>query len=148
MPSRRPPWLLIALLAAVPPLAWGAPPSPVGTWRTFDDDGRESGLVAIRSENGALVGTILAIADPAKKGAVCRACTGALKDAPVVGMRVLWGVRPDGAEWDGGRILDPKTGDIYHVSMHLTDAGARLVLRGFIGISLFGRTQTWVRAGS
>jgi uncharacterized protein (DUF2147 family) len=63
-----------------------------------------------------------------------------------MGLDILTGLRADGDEWTGGEILDPDTGKVYKAKIKLTDGGKKLVLRGFIGFSLIGRSQTWVRA--
>jgi uncharacterized protein (DUF2147 family) len=136
--------LLLACSAGAVRAASG--PSPVGTWRTFDDlDGKESGVVEIVDVGGQLYGNITRINDPAKANALCAACTDDRKDKPVLGMQVIRGLKPDGDHWDGGEILDPKTGKVYKAKMHLEAGGQKLVVRGFIGIALFGRSQTWVR---
>lgn len=134
-------WVVLGLMHP----AVAAETSPVGTWRTFDDNGHESGAVVIYERHGLLYGDVKAIADPAKADKPCRLCTDDRKDQQVLGMQVIRDVKPDGAQWDGGSILDPESGRVYRVKMHVEDGGAKLVLRGFFGISLFGRTQTWVR---
>jgi uncharacterized protein (DUF2147 family) len=139
--------LFAALLLLVSPIARAAAPSPVGTWRTFDDlDGKESGTVVITDRDGMLYGKIARIADLTKANALCTLCTGDRKNEPVLGMEVIRDMKPDGAGWDGGTIIDPKTGKIYKLKMHLEQGGQKLVVRGFIGISLFGRSQTWLRS--
>jgi len=55
-------------------------------------------------------------------------------------------MRRNGDVWDGGEILDPDGGSIYRCKLHPVDDGSKLEVRGFIGISLFGRSQTWTRA--
>lgn len=60
-------------------------------------------------------------------------------------MQILWGMRPDGDEWNGGAILDPDNGRVYKAKMRLTDEGKNLIVRGFIGFSFLGRSQTWTR---
>jgi uncharacterized protein (DUF2147 family) len=50
-----------------------------------------------------------------------------------------------GDEYQGGEILDPENGKVYRVKMNLQDRGRTLHVRGFIGFSLFGRTQIWIR---
>ena len=139
----------LLLATAWLPLAHAAGPSPVGTWRTFDDTegGKESGAVTIFDNGGQLYGNVSDITDPAKANATCTACTDDRKDKPVMGLQILRGMKPDGDEWDGGQILDPKNGKVYKCSMHLEDNGQKLLVRGYIGISLLGRTQTWVRKG-
>jgi uncharacterized protein (DUF2147 family) len=138
--------LLLLLGLATGAHAQGA--SPVGDWRTFDDrTGKERSLVRITETNGVLSGRILATTDPQEGRHVCEKCVDDRKNEPIIGLEFLRGMRADSREWSGGRILDPETGSVYHCEMHLEDGGRKLVLRGYIGISLFGRSQTWLRAG-
>jgi uncharacterized protein (DUF2147 family) len=76
---------------------------------------------------------------------VCDQCEGELRNRPVVGMTILRGLRGAGGEYDSGTILDPDEGRTYRCSARLLDGGRRLELRGYVGISLFGRTQIWAR---
>ena len=136
--------LAAAMLVLAPATALAQ--TPVGSWRTFDDtNGRESGVVVIQDQGGVLSGRVTAITDPQQAARVCELCTDARKGQPILGMTILTGIRADGAAWDGGQILDPKTGSVYRCSMKLEDGGAKLVVRGYIGVSLFGRSQTWLR---
>jgi uncharacterized protein (DUF2147 family) len=73
-------------------------------------------------------------------------CQGAMKDAPVIGLRILWDLNRDGDHSSGGKVLDPGNGKVYRCYVALTDGGDKLKVRGFIGISLLGRTQVWLRA--
>jgi uncharacterized protein (DUF2147 family) len=63
----------------------------------------------------------------------------------VIGMTILWGLTKQGEEYQGGEILDPENGKTYRAKMKLEDGGKTLHVRGFIGISLLGRTQVWIR---
>lgn len=67
-----------------------------------------------------------------------------LRGQPILGLRLMSGFRFDGGVWKGGRIYDPETGKTYKCAIKLSDDGL-LRLRGFIGISLIGRTAVWVR---
>lgn len=139
---------IAALLTGLAPHAMAAPPSPVGSWRTFDDKtGRERSLVRIdATPSGTLMGRVVSTVDPAEAKHVCEKCDDDRKDQPVIGLEIIRGMVQDGDVWDGGRVLDPETGSVYHGTMRLEDGGQKLVLRGYIGISLFGRSQTWLRA--
>ena len=138
----------IILLAGGVGGAMAQPASPVGLWRTFSDTtGHESGEVRIWDQGGLLYGRVTNILDPAKRAALCEKCTDDRRGKPVLGMQILRGMRPDGARWDGGEILDPETGSTYRCTLRMDDGGRKLLVRGFVGISLFGRSQTWVRAG-
>ncbi len=120
--------------------------SPVGLWRTVDDKtGQETGLVRLFEANGALYGRIEKIFDPARARLTCVKCDDDRKGKPLVGLDFLRGLRRDGDVWDGGTILDPETGSIYKSSVRLDDGGQKLIVRGYTGISMLGRSQTWTR---
>lgn len=127
----------------------GAPAaSLVGLWRTFDDKtGKEKGLVRIYEANGLIYGDVEATVDPAEARLTCTKCQDDRRGKPLIGLNIIRGLRRDGDEWDGGTILDPASGEVYRCSLRLEDGGRRLVVRGYLGISLLGRSQTWVRAG-
>ena len=120
--------------------------SPVGYWETIDDDGvTPTSIVQIYPEGDSLSGKIVKIlrkgADP---NALCEACTGDLKNKPVVGLRIIWDMKEDDDEWEGGHILDPDSGKDYKCT--LVVKGDTLKVRGFLGFSLLGRTQIWKRS--
>jgi uncharacterized protein (DUF2147 family) len=71
----------------------------------------------------------------------------ALRERPVIGVRILTGLKPAGDAWTGGAIYDPGSGSTYHCTLSL-EGENRLRLRGYIGVPLFGRTTTWIRVGS
>ena len=125
--------------------ARAAPTSPVGIWHTVDENGQATGDVELWEQDNLLYGKIVAIADPAKAHAICRDCTDDRKNAPVLGLQFMRGLHEDGERWDGGEILDPQTGSVYRCTVRVIDEGRKLLVRGFLGLSLFGRTQTWTR---
>jgi uncharacterized protein (DUF2147 family) len=122
--------------------------SPAGLWKTIDDQsGQAKGLIRIREIAGKFEGKIDKIFpkpgdDPAPR---CEKCEGSLHNQPVLGLTFLWGFTRQGDEYQGGEILDPESGKIYRAKMKLVDGGKKLEVRGFIGFSLFGRSQTWLR---
>jgi|SRR5271154_6061814 uncharacterized protein (DUF2147 family) len=122
--------------------------SPVGRWRTIDDaTGKAKSIVTIWEENGKLYGRVqnLVNPDPKDPNPRCEDCTGDQKNKPVIGLRILWDLQKDGDGWSGGTILDPANGKTYRCLLQLEDGGTKLKVRGFIGISLLGRTQYWQR---
>jgi uncharacterized protein (DUF2147 family) len=122
--------------------------SPIGVWRSIDDKTKkERSIIRITEVNGALQGVVEKIFDQPgdDPGHLCKECKDERKDKPIVGMTILWGLKQDGAGWSGGEILDPKNGKIYRAKMSLSEDGKSLNVRGFIGVSLIGRTQTWWR---
>lgn len=140
--------VFFALICLFPPIVMAQTASPVGVWKTIDDvTGKERSIVRIVEVNGELQGTVEKIFerpgdDPDH---LCDKCKGELKDKPVIGMTILWGLKDKGDVWKGGKILDPDNGKTYSCKMELAEKGRELNVRGFIGISLIGRTQTWYR---
>jgi uncharacterized protein (DUF2147 family) len=93
-------------------------------------------------------GKVEKIVDPAKQDSKCDKCSDERKDQPVLGMTIVRNVKQnadDAGLWDGGDILDPNNGKVYKVRMRPVDGGKKLEVRGFIGVALLGRTQTWIR---
>jgi uncharacterized protein (DUF2147 family) len=125
--------------------------TPVGTWKTIDDDTHEAkAIVDITEQNGVVSGHIVKLfRKPGEdQNPKCKDCAGDRKDQPIIGMTILWNLRRDGDEWKGGEILDPDGGKIYRCKLHVDETGTKLEVRGFIGFSLLGRTQVWERAPS
>ena len=140
--------LAFAALATASLLA-SAQTTPVGLWKTIDDEsGKEKSLVRIQEASGQLTGTIEKFLDPATKpDAKCDLCSDERKGKPILGMQILRGLKPtdDKARWDGGEILDPNKGKIYKSRITLIEGGKKLEMRGYIGAPLLGRTQVWIR---
>jgi uncharacterized protein (DUF2147 family) len=123
--------------------------SPLGEWKTFDDKtGNARAIVRIYEQDGNLFGKIERSMTPGAESRVCAACTDDRKDQPMLGLVILRNMKRTDDGYAGGDILDPDTGSVYRCKLHLDEGGAKLVVRGFIGISLLGRTQIWERQGS
>lgn len=125
-----------------------AEPALTGTWLTIDDeDGKPRSVVVIEKIADELRGRIEKIYPRASDNPqnLCDKCEGVLKDQPVVGMVILWGFKKQDGEYSDGEILDPGNGKIYHARLQLSPDGKQLTVRGYIGIPLFGRSQTWLR---
>jgi uncharacterized protein (DUF2147 family) len=141
---------VVGLGLAVAALAAHAQATPVGTWKTIDDETKkEKSLVRISESGGVLSGRVEKVLDPtAPRDAVCKDCSDERKDQPIQGMTILRNVKVDPNDktlWSGGDILDPNNGKVYRVRLKPIDDGARLEVRGYIGTPMFGRTQTWIR---
>lgn len=123
--------------------------SPVGKWKTFSDEtGKAESIVEItQGADGKLSGKILTVFPKPDKPAhpKCDKCEGERKDQPVEGMVFLWDMEKRSRDWGRGEILDPNNGKIYDAKMKVIEDGKKLQVRGFIGISLLGRTQYWER---
>jgi uncharacterized protein (DUF2147 family) len=127
-------------------LAYAGDPNSTGCWNTWDDhDHRHSGVVCIQNTSSGLEGKVTEISPrpghPANP--LCEACDGEKKGKPVLGMTILWGLvwNAESNQYEGGYILDPDSGTIYHCT--LEKVGSELHVHGYIGFSLFGRTQVW-----
>ncbi|GAB6122827.1 DUF2147 domain-containing protein [Dysgonomonas termitidis] len=119
--------------------------SVTGKWKTFDDETKEAkSIVEITERDGKIYGKVIEILNPAKKNIKCTNCSGTDKDKPVLGLEILKGLSKDGKEYSDGKILDPSNGKLYKCIVSL-DGSDKLKVRGYIGISAFGRTQNWVR---
>jgi uncharacterized protein (DUF2147 family) len=118
-----------------------------GTWMTIDDEtGKARSHIEIWIDNGVAYGKvsrIIAIQPGENTDPICTLCKGDDKDKKVVGLIILRGLTLDGDEWRGGTILDPNNGKTYKCKIKAEDGGQILKVRGFLGISLFGRTQIW-----
>jgi uncharacterized protein (DUF2147 family) len=120
--------------------------SPVGAWQTFDDKtGQARAIVRIYEQDGQLFGKIERSLTPGAEHRVCTACTDYRKDQPMLGLIIIRNMKRTDDGYAGGDILDPESGSVYRCKFHLEEGGAKLVLRGYIGISLLGRTQIWQR---
>lgn len=122
--------------------------SPVGLWENIDDvTGKPRALIRITETNGALQGKIATVfrAPNEAPDPRCEQCEGELKNAPVIGLVIMTGLKKAGDEYVGGRLLDPDNGKVYSSKVRLTDGGSKLAVRGYVGVPLLGRSQTWVR---
>ncbi|WP_209536859.1 DUF2147 domain-containing protein [Variovorax paradoxus] len=122
--------------------------SPVGLWKNVDDvSGKPRALIRLTESNGVLQGKIEKVfpAPDEDPNPTCDKCEGANRNAPVVGLVILSGLSKDGDEYAGGQILDPDNGKVYRSTVRLTDNGKKLSVRGYIGVPMLGRSQTWIR---
>ncbi len=126
----------------------GAADSPVGLWKTIDDKtGRPRALVRVYEENGRLFAKIERSFSPGAESRVCAVCTDDRRNQPIIGLVIIRDMRYADGEYVGGDILDPDSGTVYRCRLRLANGGTRLIVRGFIGFSWIGRSQTWERQG-
>ena len=120
----------------------------LGSWHTVDDEtGEIKSLVVLSlAEDGTMVGVIKKVLKKDGGAALCVECEGDMKDQPIEGMRFVWGVERTGeGEWEDGQLLDPESGSVYTGNITIGENPNELEVRGYVGISLFGRSQTWLR---
>ncbi len=135
--------LVLMLTMLYLPLAFAE--SPVGVWTSMDDKtGEKRAEIELAETDGILNGTIIKVYEQAGDTGICVKCPDNFKDKPIIGLKFLWGLKDRGdGVWDDGQILDARSGKIYHVKV--TVKGDKLLVRGYIGVSLLGRTQVWMR---
>lgn len=140
--------ILAMILGAVSISSYAKDPLDGSLWRTIDDKtGKPRATVQFTESNGSLSATVKSLLDKTAK-THCEDCTGSLKNAPVVGMRIVNNLKPVQGEtnaYDSGTIMDPYNGKTYRLKGTVSADGKTLNLRGYIGISLLGRNQTWQR---
>ena len=114
-------------------------------WITQDDEtGKKKSEVLLYKNSGKLYGKIITLLLEEDKGKLCVNCKGENKNLPIEGMVIVEGLKLNGKTWEEGTILDPKSGKTY--SCYITfDDDNTLKVRGYIGFSLLGRTQKWIR---
>jgi uncharacterized protein (DUF2147 family) len=128
--------------------------SPLGYWQTIDDvTGKPKSILHIYQSGGALYGQVVKIYPRPghDQNEVCGACKGAKHNQRIVGMVVMEGLRQNAnnpSEWSNGQILDPLSGKTYRCTIQTAQNNKTLNVRGYIGFSLFGRTQTWIRVSN
>ena len=145
--------LLLGLLCTtLSGAAIAATPDLSGVWRSIDDNtGNPKSIIRIdKTSEGKYGGTVLKVlAEPGAKPEVyCHDCPAPFTGKPIEGMSILWGLKEDQTDpnlYAGGRVLDPLSGNTYSAKITLDPSGKKLVLRGFMGISLLGRSQVWYR---
>jgi len=121
------------------------PTSVEGLWITQDDEtGKEKSEVLLYVEDGKLYGKIIRLLLPEDQGKRCEKCKGENKYKPIAGLVIVKDLSLEKDTWEDGTIMDPKSGKVYDCYLSLESPNV-LKVRGFLGFSLLGRTQTWKR---
>jgi len=138
---------VLLIVAAASPVR-AAEPTATGLWEQVDENtGKPESWFKITERNGVYEGALVKIfykpdEDP---NWVCDKCQGAEKGRPVLGLTLIKGMQRNGLSYENGTIMDPRDGSVYRALMRLTPDGKKLEMRGYLGISLFGRSQVWNR---
>ncbi|MCG7503152.1 DUF2147 domain-containing protein [Tenacibaculum sp. Mcav3-52] len=116
-----------------------------GKWENRDEEtNKVDSVIEVYKKDGKAYAKIIEITDKNRQEAVCDKCSGKRKNNPILGMNILTGLKKDGDEWSGGKILDPKNGKEYKCYIKLENDN-KLKIRGYIGFAAFGRTAYWYR---
>jgi uncharacterized protein (DUF2147 family) len=139
-----------AVFVTAPGPAIGLPqPTAAGLWQKVDSSGAAAGWFRILDCNGIYQGKMVKIfsspGGPNPADLRCTGCTGAQRNAPFIGLTFISGMRRNGLAYEGGSILDPRTGVVYSARMDLSPDGKQLNVRGYLGIELLGQTEVWYR---
>ena len=116
----------------------------IGRWETYDDETHEKkALIEIYKTNDVYFAKIV---ESYVEGTNvrCESCKGAKKDQPIKGLVIIESLKKDDNEFNGGTILDPENGKTYKCYLELVETN-KLKIRGYLGFSLLGRTQYWMR---
>jgi uncharacterized protein (DUF2147 family) len=116
----------------------------VGRWQVIHNDGNPGGQVETYLADGKLFGKVTQLRPGRKPGDLCDLCSGELKNKPILGMVIFRNFSPDGDIWTGGTVVDPESGKVYKGKVWAVGQD-KLSMRGFVGFSLLGRTETWRR---
>jgi len=143
---------IVAIILAAASLSFAASaqttePSAVGLWLANDENGNPDAWFLIREHDGVYEGLIVRMyMKPGERAdIVCDRCTDDRRNKPWLGLDIIRGMKRDGLNYTDGTILDPRNGDVYRAKMNVEPDGKTLVVRGYLGISLFGQNRYWTR---
>jgi len=140
--------LLAVLSGAAPAAATTDADRVVGLWLTEKADAQ----VRVERVGDRFHGTIMWLKEPvypaddalAGRAKIDRENpVASRRGTPIIGLRIVQGFRYSDGEWRDGTIYDPENGKTYRCRMWFD--GPTLRVRGYIGISLFGRSTRWTR---